>query len=147
MKVADRCGRPPSCADIEGVLRAAIAGAFAFELAVAFLLALGLLQSGDLRLREHQAVLRHLGLQRLQPLLGVGEIVPQPHPRTPKGEIDRPCFFSLFETEAGSGRLLDRKLNHRRLNLGRHPVLQQRLAPLISCSASSPPFSYSSLKR
>ena len=95
-----------------------------------FLLALGLLQSGDLRLREHQAVLRHLGLQRLQPLLGVGEIVPQPHPAHAEGR-DRQALLLQFvrDPNLAPGRLLDRKLNHRRLNLGRHPVLQQRLAP------------------
>ena len=38
-------------ADIEGVLGAAIAGAFALELAVGLLVGLGLLQRGDLALR------------------------------------------------------------------------------------------------
>ena len=38
-------------------------------------------------------------------------------------------FLCMNKSDLKKGRLLDRKLNHRRLNLGRHPVLQQRLAP------------------
>jgi len=45
-------------AHIEGILRHAIAGAFALELAVRFLVELGLLQRCHLRFGEHQALLR-----------------------------------------------------------------------------------------
>jgi hypothetical protein len=52
--------------DIEGILSAAIAGAFAVEFAMGFLLGLGLLQRGDLRFDQHQPLLRHVGLERLE---------------------------------------------------------------------------------
>jgi len=55
-------------ADVERVLRGAVARAFAFELAMRLLLGLGALQRGDLRFGEHPAILRHFGLERLQPL-------------------------------------------------------------------------------
>jgi len=56
-------------ADIEGVLRAAVARALAIELAMRFLIGLGLLESGDLRFGEQDAFLRHLGFERLQAVL------------------------------------------------------------------------------
>ena len=46
-------------ADIEGVLRAAIARALALELAMRLLVGLGLLERGDLGLGEQDALLRH----------------------------------------------------------------------------------------
>ena len=42
------------------------------------LVGLGLLQGGELALGEDEALLRHLGLERLQPVLHGGEVVPQP---------------------------------------------------------------------
>ena len=56
-------------ADIEGVLRAAIARAFALELAMRLLVGLGLLERLNLRLRKQDAVLRHLRFQRLEAVL------------------------------------------------------------------------------
>ena len=53
-------------ADIECVLRHAIARAFALELAVRLLVELGLLECGHLRLGEHQALLRALSLQGIR---------------------------------------------------------------------------------
>ena len=49
-------------ADVESVLRAAIAGTFGFELALHFLFGLGLLERGELGLGEDEAFLRHLRL-------------------------------------------------------------------------------------
>ena len=40
---------------------------------------LGFLERGNLRFGEHEAVLGHLGFQRLQPFLGVCQVVAQPH--------------------------------------------------------------------
>ena len=51
----------------------------ALELAMRLLLGLGLFQRDDLRLGQHQAVLRALGLQRLEPLRHGLELVPLPH--------------------------------------------------------------------
>src|SRR3954469_6459441 len=62
-------------ADIEGVLGDAVARALAVEFAIGFLLRLGLLHGGHLGLCQDDALLSHLGLQRLQPLLHVFEIM------------------------------------------------------------------------
>lgn len=69
---------PLQGADVEGVLRDAIAGVLAFELAVGLLVGLGLLQRDKLGLGQHAALLRHLRLERLQPVLHRGQVVPQP---------------------------------------------------------------------
>jgi hypothetical protein len=66
-------------ANIERVLRPAIAGAFALELAMRFLVDLGLLERGDLRLGQQDALLRRLGFERLQPVLHRRQIVALPH--------------------------------------------------------------------
>ncbi len=55
--------------DIEGVLGAAVAGAFGDELAVGLLVGLGLFEGCHLRLGQDQALLGHLGLERFQPVL------------------------------------------------------------------------------
>ena len=67
-------------ADVEGVLRAAIARALALELAMRFLLGLGLLQGRQLALGQHQALLRDFRLKRLQPLLHGLQIMALPDP-------------------------------------------------------------------
>ena len=71
---------PLQGADGEGVLGAAVAGSLALELAVRFLLRLGLLQGRELALGEHQALLRHLGFERLEALLHGLEIMALPDP-------------------------------------------------------------------
>ena len=76
---------PLQGADVERVLGAAVAGALALELAVRFLLGLGLLQGGQLTLREHQALLRHLGLERLEALLHGLEVMALPHSAHARG--------------------------------------------------------------
>ena len=48
-------------ADVEGVLRPAVARAFAFKLAVRLLLSLGLLQRRELALGQYQPLLSDLG--------------------------------------------------------------------------------------
>ena len=57
------------CADVKGILRAAIAGAFALELAMRLLVGLGLLERGDLRFGEQDALLCDFGLERLEAVL------------------------------------------------------------------------------
>jgi hypothetical protein len=66
-------------ADIEGALGTAIARTFALELAMRLLVGLGLLERGDLRLGQQDALLRHLGFDSLQAVLDRGQIVTQPH--------------------------------------------------------------------
>jgi hypothetical protein len=56
-------------ADIEGVLRTAIARTLALELAMRFLVGLRLLERGALRLGQQDAVLCRLGVERLQAVL------------------------------------------------------------------------------
>src|SRR5215471_4806897 len=53
-------------ADIEGVLSAAITGAFALELAVRFLVGLSLLEGSNLGFGQQDAILRHLGFESLE---------------------------------------------------------------------------------
>src|SRR5918993_1130767 len=64
------------------------AGALALELAVGFLLGLGLLQRGELAFGEPQAFLRDLRRERLETLLHGLAIVPLPHAANP-GRRDR----------------------------------------------------------
>ena len=59
-------------ADIEGVLRLAVARALALELALRFLVGLGLLERGDLCLGQQDALLRHLGFERLEAMFHRG---------------------------------------------------------------------------
>jgi hypothetical protein len=70
---------PLQRADIEGILRAAVTGAFAVELAVRLLVGLGLFQRGDLRLGQQDTFLRRLGFERLEAQLHRRQIVPLPH--------------------------------------------------------------------
>ena len=116
-------------ADIEGVLRAAIAGALGLELAVRLLVGLGLLQRGDLALGEDEALLRHLGLERLQPVLHGPEVMPTPDRAHPERR-DRHAALQQVVGDAhlAPGRLLDRQGDDGLLDLRRHSVLQDRLA-------------------
>ena len=58
----------------------------ALELAMRLLLGLGLFQRDDLRLGQHQAVLRALGFQRLEPLRHGSSSCRCHTQRTPAGE-------------------------------------------------------------
>src|SRR5205814_9014230 len=122
---------PPAAlqrADVEGVLGAAIAGAFAVEFAVSFLLGLGLLQRCNLRLGKHQPLLRHLGLERLEPFLGVLEVVTLPDTAHAERRDRLAALFELVRyPDLTPARLLDRQFHHRRLNRRIHPVGQDRL--------------------
>src|SRR5262244_2507326 len=75
--------------DVKGILRAAIAGTFALELAMRLLVGLGLLERGDLGLGQQDAILRHLGFERLEAMLDRGQIVALPHAAHPGGR--GPC--------------------------------------------------------
>src|SRR6516164_9560410 len=116
-------------ADIEGVLGAAIAGAFALELAVRLLVRLGLLKGGDLGFGQQDAILCHLGFERLEAVFDRRQIVALPHAAHP-GRRDRQALplQSLRYPDLAPGRLLDRQVDHRPFDLRRRAVLQDWLA-------------------
>ena len=88
----------------------------------------GLLQGCDLRLGQDQALLRDLGLQRLEAFLHRLEIMALPD-AAHAGRGDRIAEFPHFVGDANlaEGRLLQRKRNDPRLDRGRGPVRQDRL--------------------
>ena len=92
--------------------------------------ALRLFQRRDLRFREHDAVLRHFRLQRLEPMLHRRQVVALPH-TAHTGWRDRQAALAQFvgHPQLAPGRLFDRKVHHRPLNVRRGTVLQARLAP------------------
>ena len=105
------------------------AGALALELAVGFLLGLGLLQRGELAFGEPQAFLRDLRLERLETLLHGLAIVPLPHAANP-GRRDRGAALAdlVGDPDLAEGRLLQRQLDDDHLDLGRRPVGEPRFA-------------------
>ena len=78
-------------ADIKGILGAAIAGAFALELAMGFLVGLGLLERGDLPLGQQNPILCHLGFERLQAEFHRGQIVALPYAAHAGGRNRQPA--------------------------------------------------------
>jgi hypothetical protein len=94
------------------------------------LVGLGLLQRRQLAFREDQPLLRHLGLERLQPLLHRCQVVAQPDAAHPERR-DRDAALEQLVRDPGlaPGRLVDRQGDHRRLDRRLDPVLQDRLAP------------------
>jgi hypothetical protein len=55
-------------------LGAAITGAFAFELAMRFLVGLGLLEGGDLGFGQQEAILRYLSFESPQAVFHRGQL-------------------------------------------------------------------------
>src|ERR1700730_2156402 len=105
-------------AHIEGVLCAAIAGTFGFELTLHLFLGFGLLERGELALGEDEAFLRHLRLERLQSVFHSCEVVPPPD------RADAACSMAMA-TMASS---ISGATRFFRMGLRRE----------ISCRASSP---------
>ena len=69
-------------------------------------------------------------------------------PRTPNGEIDKPCFFSSLETRTWPQVGCSIAIATTAASIsGATRFLRTGFLRLISCSASSPPLSYSSLNR
>ena len=115
-------------ADIKRILGAAIAGAFALELAMGFLVGLGLLERGDLRLGQQNPILCHLGFERLQAEFHRGEIVALPHAAHAGGRNRQPApLQGVRDAYLAPGRLLDRHLDRRLFDVDRGAVLQDRL--------------------
>jgi hypothetical protein len=90
---------------------------------------LGLLERGDLRFREHQAVLGAPRLQRLEALLHGLEVVALPD-AAHAGLRDRetPALQRLGHPHLAPGRLLDGQRDDRLLDRGRGAVLENGLA-------------------
>src|SRR6516165_6259041 len=108
---------PLQGADIKGVLGAAITRAFAVELAMGFLVGLG---------RSWRCHTQ----------------------RTPAGEIDRPRRFSISETRTWPQAGCSVAIATTACSMsGAVRFFNTGLRRLISCKASSPPLSYSSLNR
>src|SRR5437879_4810746 len=119
---------PLQRADVEGVLRPAIARALALELAMRLFVGLGFLERGDLRFREQDAVPRRFRLKPRQALPHRGQIVALPHAAHPRRRNRQPAPLErLRHPNLAPGRLLDRHLDHRLLDLRRGAVLQYRL--------------------
>jgi len=116
-------------ADVEGVLRTAVAGTLALELAVRLVIGPGLLERSDLGFRQHQPVLGALGLERFQPLLHGLEVMTLPDAADPsRRDGQAPPFHRFGHPDLTPGRLLDGDGHHRLLDLGGGAVLQHRLA-------------------
>ena len=98
---------PLQRADIEGVLGTAVAGTGAIELAMSFLVGLRLLQSGELALGQDQAILRHPGLQSLQPLGHGVEVMANPDAADAGGRDPDALFRQLVgHPRVSPGRLV-----------------------------------------
>jgi hypothetical protein len=97
---------------------------------VGLFIALRFFERRDLRFREHDAVLRHFRLQRLEPMLHRRQVMALPHTAHP-GWRDRQATLAQFagDPQLAPGRLFDRKLHHGPLNVRQSTVLQARLAP------------------
>ena len=118
---------PLQRADVEGVLGAAVTGTVAIELAVRFLVRLRLLQRGQLALGEDQAILRHLGLQRLQPLGHGVEVVANEHAADAGGRDPDALLGQLVgHPRMAPGRLLQDELEDAPFDRLCHPVLRVR---------------------
>jgi hypothetical protein len=97
---------------------------------VRLLVALGLFQRGELRLAQHQTLLRTLGFQCLEPLLHGLELVTLPHAAHPSRRHTQPAPLQFIGNPyLTSGGLFDRPPDHRLLNLGYDAILQHRPAP------------------
>ena len=93
------------------------------------LVGLGFLEGGDLRFGQDQAVVGHLCFQRLEPMLQGLQVVAQPDRADAEGG-DRHSLLGERVGDSGlaPGRLVDRHGYDRLFDLGRNPVLQDRLA-------------------
>jgi len=117
-------------ADIEGVLRAAIAWAFALEFAVRLLVQFGSFKSRDLRFGEHQAILGALGLEGLEPLVHGLEVVALPDAADAGGGDGHAALPEFVgDPHLAERRLLDGEFDDSLFDRRLDAVLQHRLAP------------------
>ena len=130
-------------ADVEGVLRQAIAGMLALELAMGFLVELGLLQRDQLASVSTRPSWATLASSAFRRFFIVSRSCRSQMLRTPKGETSVPRFFNSLAARAWPhAGFVDGHRHHGRFHLRRGAVLQVRLRlRVISASARSPPFS------
>ena len=93
-----------------------------------FLIGLGLLERGDLRLGQQDALLGYLGLECLEAVLHRGQVVALPD-ATHTGRRNRqPAPLQRFRhSHLAPGRLLGRQRHSRLFDVDRRAVLQNRL--------------------
>src|SRR3954469_9587782 len=93
--------------------------------------------------------LRQFRLERLQPLGERLQVMSQPYAAHSAWRYEQPAFGEFVSNpHLAKRRLFDRQLHNRLFHVRLGSVLQRHgLRRLISFSASSPPFSYSSLNR
>jgi hypothetical protein len=96
-------------AHLDGVMGAAVAGTLTVEFAMHFFVGLRLVQRHDLRLRQHQPLLGHLRLPRLEPVAQGLHIMPEPDTTHPRRRDGRGLFPELI----GHTNLTPRRLDHR----------------------------------
>ena len=93
-------------ADIERILRSALAEMLALELAMGLLLGFGFLQPSKLGLGKHQSVLSAFGFLRLETLVHVLEVVALPHPAHASGRDRKPAVPARSQHAAGRRRVI-----------------------------------------
>jgi hypothetical protein len=115
--------------DVEGVLSAAVAGAFGIELTVGFLVGLGLLQGGELAFCEDQSLLRHFSFEGFEAELHGGEVVAQPDATDPEGrDTDAAPERFVGDPCLAPGRLVDGDGDYGLLDFRGGTVLEDGLA-------------------
>ena len=110
------------------------------------LFALGLLQRGKLAFGQHQAFLGDLGFERLEPFLHRLQIMALPDPAN-ASRRDRMAELAKLvgDADLAISRLVQRKLDDDASTSGGVRFFRIGLRRVSSCSANSPPASYSSL--
>lgn len=118
------------CADVEGVLRAEIAGVRRVDLAAGNVIIALFLQGHDLGLSQHRASLGDVRFQCDEPLLEVGQVVAQP---------DRPHTGGAHKAAALAQLIAHAHLAVRRLlqSIGQHGLLNCFVDPILEIRASS----------
>ena len=115
-------------ADVESVLRAAIARALALEFAVRLLLFFSFFQRYDLRLGQNQPLLRDLGFQGLEPLLHRLEIVTLPDTPDARRRDRKSTLPQLIgDADLAERRLLEGERNYGVFDLLPYTIRYDRL--------------------
>lgn len=124
------------------------AGVERLDLAVCLFLGLCLLQSRHLRFVKDYPLLLDFGRQCFQAFLKCLQIVAQPYGAYPSlRDHYAPLALFVGDTHLSESRVLEGHLHDGVLYVLLNAVLYHRLAARYLCNASSPPCSYSSLKR
>jgi len=111
-------------ADIEGVLRAEIARVGRLNLATGLIIELLALQRLNLGLGEDDAFLGHFGLQGLEALLEVGQVIAQPDAPHPTGGDENALLAQLVgDPDLTVGRLIRGVLDYGGFHMGLYTVL------------------------